>query len=218
MTENVREGLRGAGDRLRAVGSDERVKGVGKVLQGFKDFVSRGNAIELAVGVVIGAAFTSIVAAIQEGLLSPLIGWVFGKPNLERVWDIGPYSWRDGPDIAPIQMGLVLNALLQFLLTAAAIYFLVVLPLNALAARRKRGEEAEPAAPSEDVLLLQEIRDLLAAQASPAVADDATPGAAPAAGTGPGTGTPGTGAAGSVPPPGPGRDVPPSIPPGTGRG
>ncbi len=208
MSEQAREGLRGAGDRLRAVGGSEPVKGVAKVLQGFKDFVSRGNAVELAVGVVIGAAFTSIVGAVQEGLLSPLIGWLFGQPNLAQLWDLGPYSWREGADIAPIRVGLILNAILQFLLTAAAIYFLIVLPLNALAARRKKGQEEEPQAPSEDILLLQEIRDLLAAQASPAVANDAGPGAQP--GTGPGTGT----TPGTAPPSRPGRDVPPSIPPG----
>lgn len=200
MSENMREGLRGAGDRLRTVGESSQVKGMSKVFQGFKDFISRGNAIELAVGVVIGAAFTSVVAALQEGFISPLIGWIFGKPNLENVWDIGPYSWRDGAEA--IHMGVILNALVQFLITAAAIYFLIVLPLNALAARRKKGIEDEPAAPAEDILLLQEIRDLLSQRITPAIVNDATP-AAPS--------TPPASGPGTTPPAPAG---PPSIPPG----
>ena len=69
--------------------------------------------------------------------------------------------------------GLILQALILFLFTAAAVYFLIVLPLNALAARRKSGEEEEPAAPAEDILLLQEIRDLLANRLTPAIVNDA---------------------------------------------
>ncbi|GIG38709.1 large conductance mechanosensitive channel protein MscL [Cellulomonas phragmiteti] len=206
MSDNRREGLRGAGDRLRSVGESPQLKGMSKVLQGFKDFISRGNAIELAVGVVVGAAFTQVVSALQDGFISPLIGWVFGKPNLENVWNIGPYTWRDpGPGedpIAAIQVGVVLNALLQFLITAAAIYFLIVVPLNALAARRKKGEEDEPAAPAEDILLLQEIRDLLAQRLSPAIVNDMT--------TWPGDPGPPSPPGPPATPPGP-----PSIPPGS---
>lgn len=157
-------------------------KGLAKVGAGFKEFISRGNAVELAVGVVIGAAFGAVVKSLQDNFISPLIGWIFGKPNLDNLWDIGPYSWYSGepgqPGTAPqpIQVGAILSAMLQFLLTAAAIYFLIVLPLNALAKRRKRGVEEEPQAPAEDILLLQEIRDLLADRLSPAVANDTTPG------------------------------------------
>lgn len=217
MSESMRDGLRGAGDRLRSVSESSQVQGVSKVLQGFKDFISRGNAIELAVGVVIGAAFTSIVSALQESFIGPLIGWIFGKPNLANAWDIGPYTWRTpGPGedpIQPIHVGAILDALVQFLITAAAIYFLIVLPLNALAARRKQGVEDEPQAPAEDILLLQEIRDLLAQQRTPAIVNDTTPapgtpGAPPAAG-GPAVPPP----AGPGAPPAPG--TPPSIPPGT---
>lgn len=202
MSDSKRDGLLGAGDRLRAVGSSPQVTGVSKVLQGFKDFISRGNAIELAVGVVVGAAFTSVVDALQDGFIGPLIGWIFGKPDLARTWDIGPYTWRTpGPGedpVAAIQVGLILDALLQFLITAAAIYFLIVLPLNALAARRKKGEEEEPAAPAEDILLLQEIRDLLAQRVSPAIRNDLTsrPDTPPG------------------PPAPPAPPAPPSIPPG----
>lgn len=217
MTESMRDGLRGAGGRLRAVGGSSQVKGMAKVLQGFKDFVSRGNAVELAVGVVVGAAFTAVVAALQEGLISPLVGWIFGKPNLADVWNLGPYSWREGAE--PVRVGVILEALVQFLLTAAAIYFLIVLPLNALAARRKRGQEEEPQAPSEDVLLLQEIRDLLAQRLSPAAADDPGDGAPGTGGRGAGAagtagGLPPAGTDGPTGPSGPGGGMPPRIPPG----
>lgn len=201
MSENRREGLRGAGDRLKAVGGSSQVKGMAKVFQGFKDFISRGNAIELAVGVVVGAAFTSVVSALQDAFINPLIGWIFGKPNLDNLWNIGPYTWNEeiAADATPIQVGVILNALLQFLITAAAIYFLIVLPLNALAARRKQGVEDEPAAPAEDILLLQEIRDLLSQRLTPAIVNDTTPS----------PGNPGTPPA---PPAAP--TTPPSIPPG----
>ena len=139
------------------------------VLNGFKEFVLRGNAIDLAVGVVIGAAFTSIVTAIVDGLISPLIAMIFGKPDISEMWMIGPVNE------ATINMGLILNAILQFLLVAIAVYFVIVLPMNKLASMRKKNEEPEPEAPAEDVLVLQEIRDLLAAQSG-------RPGAGPAAG------------------------------------
>ncbi len=191
MSEALSRGLQGAG---------ERAKGMASVFQGFKDFISRGNAIELAVGVIIGAAFGSVVASIQSGLLNPLIGWIFGQPSLTELWSIGPYSWGtidpENPP-QPIKVGVLLDALLQFLITAAAIYFLIVLPLNKLAERRKRGVESEPAKPAEDILLLQQIRDLLAGQVSPSIRHDvADPGTAGTGAPGtetPGTGTPGTG-------------------------
>ena len=128
------------------------------MLQGFKDFIARGNAVELAVGVVIGAAFGAVVTAFVDALISPLIGAIFGQTDLSNVWTF------DAQRGAAFSIGLILNALIQFLFTAAAVYFFIVLPLNAMAARRKRGQEDEPEAPAEDILLLQEIRDLLAAR------------------------------------------------------
>jgi large conductance mechanosensitive channel len=192
MSDALNSGLRAATDRAR---------GLAGVFQGFKDFISRGNAVELAVGIVIGAAFTSVVGAVQNGFLSPLIGMLFGKPEIS--WKIGPYN------SSTIDLGLIVNALIQFLLTAAAIYFFIVLPLNKLAERRKRGIEAEPARPSEDILLLQEIRDLLAAQNAPALRGSGGPAAGVGAGVDPVTGrdprtgarpTPGTGNAPPHPP------------------
>ena len=188
MTDRLSTGISGAREGL---------KGTAKVFQGFKDFISRGNAIELAVGVVIGAAFGAVVKSIVDGLIGPLISAIFGQTDLSNVWS---FTIND----AVFSFGLILQALILFLFTAAAVYFLIVLPLNALAARRKSGEEEEPAAPAEDILLLQEIRDLLANRLTPAIVNDA--------GTGPATGPAGTGIGtlGSSPV----SDLPLSIPPG----
>ncbi|MFH5824747.1 large conductance mechanosensitive channel protein MscL [Georgenia sp. AZ-5] len=130
------------------------------MLNGFQEFVSRGNAVDLAVGVVIGAAFTQIVNAIVEDVLDPLIGGLFGEPNFDRVWVWTIDGMGEPAEVLPLS---ILTAVVNFLLVAAALYFLVVLPMNRLAARRKV-EAPEPAAPSDDVRLLTEIRDLLAAE------------------------------------------------------
>ena len=142
------------------------------MLQGFKDFISRGNAIELAVGVVIGAAFGQVVAALVAGFIGPLIAASLGQTDLSAVWTFEINN-------AVFSFGLILQALILFLFTAAAVYFFIVVPMNALAARRKRGEEIEPEAPAEDVLVLQEIRDLLARNLTPAIANDTRPGTTP---------------------------------------
>jgi large conductance mechanosensitive channel len=136
------------------------------VFNGFKDFVLRGNAIDLAVGVVIGAAFSQVVNAIVEFVINPVIAAIFGKPDISDVLNITLRAGDAARDIDPtvLSIGGLLNALLQFLLVALALYFFIVLPMNHLAARRKKGIVEEPKAPAEDVLVLQEIRDLLAAQ------------------------------------------------------
>lgn len=141
------------------------------VLTGLKDFIARGNAIDLAVAVVLGAAFGAVVTAIVTGIITPLIAALFGKPDLTGV---GSFTWNN----ADFSIGLVLDGLLKFLLIVAAVYFLIVTPINRLAERRKKGLVEEPTAPAEDILLLQEIRDLLAGQTSPAVRNDAAPGTA----------------------------------------
>ena len=127
------------------------------MLNGFKSFIMRGNVVDLAVAVVIGAAFSAVVGALVEGFINPLVAALFGQPNLADTW---AFTIGEGE----FSIGLILDAVLSFLFVAAAIYFFVVLPLNKLAERRKAGVEPEPEAPAEDVLLLQEIRDLLAAR------------------------------------------------------
>lgn len=142
------------------------------VVNGFREFVLRGNAIDLAVGVVIGAAFTGLVTAIVDYLLTPLIAAVFGKPNFDELWHItlrGRYTDATGQPVDPsiINVGGILTAVVNLLIVAAALYFFIVVPVNKLAELRKRGRQPEPESPAEDVLLLQEIRDLLAAGAGP---------------------------------------------------
>jgi large conductance mechanosensitive channel len=126
------------------------------VIKGFRDFIMRGNVVDLAVAVVIGAAFTTVVTAVTNNLIKPLIAAVGGSNEYGLAWQI-----RSGNPESVMNFGAVLSALINFLIVAAVVYFLVVTPMNKLAELRKRGEEPEPTAPAEDVLLLQEIRDLL---------------------------------------------------------
>jgi large conductance mechanosensitive channel len=126
------------------------------MLKGFKDFIMRGNVVDLAVGIVIGAAFTAVVTAFTNAFLKPLIQLLGGGTGASAgTWDVNGVKF----DYASF-----INALITFLLTAAVLYFLVVFPLNKLAERRKRGEEPPPEAPSEEVKLLTEIRDALVRQ------------------------------------------------------
>jgi large conductance mechanosensitive channel len=126
------------------------------MIQGFKEFISRGNAIDLAVGVIVGAAFTSIVNALVNGFINPLLGALIGKPNFDHFLE---FTLRG----TTVQIGQTITALIQFLITAAAIYFLIVYPINKLNARRKAAPAADDA-PAADVQLLTEIRDLLKAR------------------------------------------------------
>ena len=122
----------------------------------FRDFLMRGNVVDLAVAVVIGAAFGAVITSFTTDILTPLLGLI-GVP------DFSTLSVTAGK--ATINYGLFLNALVSFILIAAAIFFFVVKPMNVLAARRAAGQEpeAEPA-PTVDQQLLMEIRDLLSAR------------------------------------------------------
>ncbi|WP_189080277.1 large conductance mechanosensitive channel protein MscL [Mangrovihabitans endophyticus] len=135
------------------------------MFKGFKDFIMRGNVVDLAVGIVIGAAFTAVVTAFTDAFLKPLIQLMGGGSGQQKgVWTVNGVEF----DYATF-----INAVITFLLTAAVLYFLVVYPLNKLAERRKRGEEPPPAAPSEDIKLLTEIRDaLIRQQVPPGAAND----------------------------------------------
>ncbi len=128
---------------------------MGKMFQGFKDFIMRGNVVDLAVGVVIGAAFTTVVTTLTNGFLKPLIQLITGGSGVSA----GTFKIRE----VPFDYASFINAVITFLLTAAVLYFLVVFPLNKLAERRRRGEEPPPKTPSEEVKLLTEIRDALVA-------------------------------------------------------
>ena len=126
------------------------------MIQGFKNFIMRGNVVDLAVAVVIGAAFTTVVSSFTNNIVNPLIA-AFGGGNVNGLG----FQLVSGNPKTVIDLGAVLTAIINFLIVAAVVYFLVVTPMNLLAERRKRGEEPEPKAPAEDIVLLQEIRDLL---------------------------------------------------------
>ena len=116
------------------------------MLKGFKEFLTRGNAVDLAVGVVIGAAFGTVITAIVDGLIDPIVGAILpgDVDNLSlKVFEIG------GAEIA---WGLI-----TFVATAFAIYFFVVMPMNAWAARRKDDADEEPTNEEKIVTLLEQI-------------------------------------------------------------
>ncbi len=121
------------------------------MIKGFKEFIMRGNVVDLAVGIVIGAAFTQVVNSFVDDVLMAIVGAVFGEPNFNNlVLSIG-----DGE----VFYGRFITVLIGFIITAAAVYFAVVLPINALAERRKRGQEddVDPTNDERMVALLEEI-------------------------------------------------------------
>ncbi|MGY1771755.1 large conductance mechanosensitive channel protein MscL [Blastococcus sp. SYSU D00813] len=124
------------------------------MLKGFKDFLLRGNVVDLAVAVVIGAAFTAVVTAFSDSFLTPLIAVFGGGGELG-----GTFTVRG----QVFDYGAFISQVITFVITAAVVYFLVVLPLKKIIERRRQGEEAGPVAPTQ-VELLVEIRDLLRAQ------------------------------------------------------
>ena len=127
------------------------------MLKEFREFVLRGNVVDLAVAVVMGAAFGAVVTAFVADIITPVIAAIFGNPDFSGLqFTINGSVFR---------YGAFFNAVISFLLIATAIFFFVVKPVNALMARRKAKEEPAPEAPPEDVQLLTEIRDLLAASA-----------------------------------------------------
>jgi large conductance mechanosensitive channel len=133
------------------------------VLKGFREFIMRGNVVDLAVAVVIGAAFGAVVTALVKDLITPIVAAIAGKPAFSDLsFTIHKSKFLYGDFI---------NALLQFVLVAAAIYFFVVIPIKTLSemqSRRRAAGEPEDVASvtSDEAILLREIRDLLAAQRS----------------------------------------------------
>ena len=124
------------------------------MLKGFKEFIMRGNVIDLAVAVVIATAFTTVVTALVDSLITPLIAAIFGEPNLDAVLNFTING-------AEFSIGAILTALVNFVLVALAVYVVLVMPMNKLRQSRAAGGQDEPEEPSQDVVLLQEIRDLL---------------------------------------------------------
>jgi large conductance mechanosensitive channel len=142
------------------------------VLEGFKAFLMRGNVIDLAVAVVIGAAFTAVVNSIVKGLINPIVG-AFGTKDLEKYRSClkAPCETNAAGEVVhgiPILWGSVLSAVLTFLITAAVVYFLMVLPMSRYlarkAARDQQAEEEQAETEAEEIMLLREIRDELVAR------------------------------------------------------
>jgi large conductance mechanosensitive channel len=113
------------------------------MLKDFKAFVLRGNVVDLAIGVVIGAAFATVVTSVTEGVISPLLG-LFGEASFDDMAAClkGACDKAEGTGVL-LQYGRVLTALMTFLITAAVLYFFVVRPVNALMARRRTEPEVD---------------------------------------------------------------------------
>jgi large conductance mechanosensitive channel len=118
-------------------------------MKGFRTFLIRGNVVDLAVGVVVGVAFGAVVTALVNSFIKPLISLIAGNPNFDSI----------GFDVNGVKfpVGQIITALVMFLLTAASIYFLVVLPMNTLMARVKRGEAPPDPATKQCPECLSEI-------------------------------------------------------------
>lgn len=122
------------------------------IIKEFRDFLMKGNVIDLAVAVIIGAAFAPVITSLVEGVFTPFLAAIFGEPNFNSVgFDVGD---------SRVLLGLFITAVINFLMIAAGVFFFVVKPLNVFKERQKRGEEA-PAPTPEDIQLLREIRDAL---------------------------------------------------------
>jgi len=125
----------------------------------FKEFLLRGNVVDLAVAVVIGTAFGAVVNALVKDILTPIVAAIFGKPDFSTLtFTINKSHFFYGDFI---------NALIAFASIAAAVFFFVVKPINYLIERRKKGGEPDPATLSDEATLLAEIRDLLRERSAP---------------------------------------------------
>jgi large conductance mechanosensitive channel len=128
------------------------------MLKGFRDFLMRGNVVDLAVAVIIGAAFTGIVTALNEGVITQLIAALGGVP------DMSSENFKIGD--TPIYWGLVVQAALNFVIVAAIVYFAIIVPMNKAQERFNRPEAEAEATLTKEQELLAEIRDLLAKRAA----------------------------------------------------
>ena len=122
------------------------------MLDGFKKFLMRGNVIDLAAAVIIGAAFGAIIDSLVKDIITPIIGMVGGQPDFSAI------------KIGSIGLGNFINAVVSFLIKAAALYFVIIIPFNRIAARLAAAPPPPPppAPPSPSEVYLKEIRDLLA--------------------------------------------------------
>ncbi|WP_026407397.1 large conductance mechanosensitive channel protein MscL [Actinomyces gerencseriae] len=145
------------------------------MLKGFKEFISQGNALELAVAVIIGAAFSPIVKAITDVIMT-IIGQLIGSPNFDSLgafslYENGSYTFHlataeelaKNPD-GYVMPGTIITTVINFVLVAAAVYFAIVMPMNKVKERLAKEKAEEDAKKVTDIELLTEIRDLLSAK------------------------------------------------------
>lgn len=118
------------------------------MLKGFRDFIMRGNVIELAVALIMATQFNTLIASFVENIINPIIATIFGEPDLSEI--------RAGD----VLIGNLLNDVIAFVIVAAAVYFFIVVPFNKLNEMRRRGEPGVET--PEEIELLREIRDQLA--------------------------------------------------------
>lgn len=128
------------------------------MLREFREFINRGNLVDIAVGFVMGAAFTAVVTALTTRVISPLIGLVFNVAGLESVWTFGPVDPETG--VPQGSVGAFLAAVINFVIVALVV-FLFVKGYNSMRARWEREQEEAAEEPAEEVVLLREIRDAL---------------------------------------------------------
>lgn len=131
------------------------------MIKGFKDFVLRGNVVDLAVAVVIGGAFATVVSTVVSSIIEPILNRVGGS---DVATGLGIQLGTAGNPATFIDLGAVINALIVFLLTALVVYFVFVVPMNTYNERRLAGEPEAEEEIAEEVALLREIRDLLGNQ------------------------------------------------------
>jgi len=149
------------------------------MIEEFKKFIFKGNVVDLSTGVIIGAAFTSIVTSFTKGIVEPLIALAGGGPSpkltipiMNRMVEVteklpgGEVKSHLVNKLIELDVGIVIGAVFSFLITSAVVFLVIVKPVNKLMARTHRQEEQNPVEThaSEEVLLLQEIRDLLREQ------------------------------------------------------
>ncbi len=119
------------------------------MLKGFKEFILRGNVVDLAVAVVIGAAFGAVITAFVADIITPLIAAIFGKPDFSALTFTINHS--------TFKYGSFINAVIAFVLIAAAVYLVIIVPMNSIAARRARGEGPQDPTTKECPQCLSEI-------------------------------------------------------------
>lgn len=146
------------------------------MLKGFKDFIMRGNVVELAIAVVIGTAFQAVVSSFVGAIITPLVNASGGKNTNGLGFSLRHTAGAAHGSAADVlgkstfvNFSTIINALIVFLSTAAVVYFLIVMPMNKIQARRAAKTakgEPDPTPKPEDVILLEQIRDLLAKQSA----------------------------------------------------